>query len=194
MSIVMPPMVVKTRFLSMNAVIRNYRPRDLPELRRITVEAFQGVSIDRRIEEHFGEINGHDWRWRKARHVDEDAGRDPQGVFVAEDEGHIVGYITTWTDVEAGMGFIPNLAVDGDQRGRGLGRQLIEHALDHFRRQGVRHARIETLAHNSIGQHLYPSCGFKEVARQVHYCLCLDETTPQSNPTESDSESRGRTS
>ena len=166
----------------MSALIRNFVPNDLPDLQRITVEAFSGVSIDRRIEECFGEIHGHDWRWRKARHIEVDASRDPNGVFVAEEEGRIVGYITTWTDTEAGLGFIPNLAVDEEQRGQGLGRRLIEHALDHFRHQGVRHVRIETLAHNSIGQHLYPSCGFREVARQIHYCLCLDDrpTNPES--------------
>ena len=34
-------------------------------------------------------------------------------------------------------------------------------------------ARIETLAHNEIGQHLYPSLGFEEVARQVHFAMDL---------------------
>ena len=158
----------------MAAVFRPFIPTDLPTIKRITVEAFQGVSIDRAIEDQFGTINGHNWQWRKARHIDDDVARDPNGVFVAEEQGNVVGYITTWMDREAGMGFIPNLAVDQEQRGQGLGRQLIAHALDYFRREGIRHVRIETLAHNSIGQHLYPSCGFREVARQIHYCLELD--------------------
>lgn len=166
----------------MSALIRKFVSTDLPELKRITVEAFSGVSIDRRIEEHFGPICGRDWQWRKARHIDDDVSRDSDGIFVAEEQGRVVGYITTWTDLEAGMGFIPNLAVEEEQRGQGLGRRLIESAFDHFRRQGVRHIRIETLAHNSIGQHLYPSCGFREVARQVHYCLCLDDLQASLGP------------
>lgn len=157
---------------------RTYCPADLPELKRITVEAFQGVSIDRRIEDLFGPIQGHDWKWRKARHLDEDAAREPEGILVAVIDGQIVGYITTWIDAEAGIGFIPNLAVEAGLRGQGLGRQLIERALDRFRQQGIRYARIETLAHNSIGQHLYPSCGFQEVARQIHFCMRLDEPSP----------------
>jgi ribosomal protein S18 acetylase RimI-like enzyme len=163
----------------MSATIRNYVPADLDELKRITVEAFSGVSIDRRIEDFFGEINGHDWRWRKARQIDDDVTRPMSAIFVADEEGRVVGYITTWIDAEAGMGFIPNLAVDGELRGQGLGRRMIEHALDHFRSHGIRHVRIETLAHNSIGQHLYPSCGFQEVTRQIHYCLCLDDDVRQ---------------
>lgn len=153
--------------------IRPYQSDDLPALKQITVDAFDGVSIDQGIERLFGPVHGHDWRWRKARHLDDDAARDPDGIFVAEDDGRIVGYITTWHDREAGLGYIPNLAILADCRGRGLGRRLIEHALDHFRRLGLTHARIETLEQNAIGNHLYPSLGFREVARQVHFCADL---------------------
>lgn len=155
--------------------IRAYEDRDLPTLRELTVEAFENVSIDRNIERQFGVIQGHDWRWRKARHVDHDVARDPRGTFVAEVSGQVVGYISTWIDQPAGIGNIPNLAVRADMRGAGIGRQLIEHALDHFRRHGIRHARIETLEQNPVGQRLYPACGFREVARQIHYCIDLDE-------------------
>jgi len=153
--------------------IRDYRPADLPRLQEITVEAFEPVSIERNIEQQFGPIQGHDWRWRKARHIAQDAERDPAGIFVAESGGQIVGYITTFIDREAGLGFIPNLAVDAAVRGQGVGRALIDHACRHFYRQGIRHARIETLQQNPIGQSLYPSAGFREVARQIHYCMEL---------------------
>jgi ribosomal protein S18 acetylase RimI-like enzyme len=150
--------------------IRTYRPDDLDVLKALTVDGFQGVSIDHNIERAFGVINGRDWRWRKARHIDDDVAADPGGVFVAEDDdGRVVGYITTRADVEAGMGLIPNLVVAADVRGQGLGRALIEHALEHFRRLGLTHAKIETLEQNPIGSHLYPACGFREVARQVHF-------------------------
>ena len=35
-------------------------------------------------------------------------------------------------------------------------------------------AKIETLAQNERGQALYPRCGFREVARQIHYVMPLD--------------------
>ena len=76
-------------------------------------------------------------------------------------------------DKEAGLGLIPNLAVRADRRGSGLGRRLIEHALAWFRTLGLTHAKIETLEQNPIGQHLYPACGFQEVARQIHYVMKL---------------------
>jgi ribosomal protein S18 acetylase RimI-like enzyme len=153
--------------------IRLYQPADLPHLKRITVEAFDGVNIDQGIEQVFGPINGRDWRWRKARHIDDDVAREPSGVFVAEHDGQVVGYITTWQDRASGIGHIPNLAIAAAFRGHGLGRQLIEHALGYFRASGLSHAKIETLAQNAIGNHLYPSLGFQEVARQVHFVTKL---------------------
>src|SRR5262249_6750870 len=100
-----------------------------------------------------------------ARHIDDDVAHDRAGIFVAEDDGQIVGYITTWQDREAGIGHIPNLAVASSHRNQGLGRTLIERALSHFRTAGLTHAKIETLAQNAVGNHLYPSRGCIEVAR-----------------------------
>jgi ribosomal protein S18 acetylase RimI-like enzyme len=154
-------------------LIRPYRPLDLPALKAITVAAFDGVSIDQGIENEFGPVNGHDWRWRKARDLDDDAARDPGGIFVAEQEEQVVGYVTTWQDRAAGIGHIPNIAIAAEFRGHGLGRKLLEHALAHFRQAGLSHAKIETLVQNEIGNHLYRSLGFREAARQIHFVADL---------------------
>jgi ribosomal protein S18 acetylase RimI-like enzyme len=153
--------------------IRSYRPDDLETIKRLTIESFAGMTLEQNVETALGVLHGHDWRWRKARHIDEDVATNPAGVFVAEDQHRIVGYITTLVDRESGKGRIPNLAVAADFRGQGLGRQLIEHALDHFRGQGLAYAMIETMAQNEAGQHLYPACGFAEVARQIHFARKL---------------------
>ncbi len=154
-------------------LIRPFHTGDLEALRRITVEAFDGTAMDQNVEGQFGLLAGHDWRWRKARQVDEDVAANPAGVFVAEDEGKVLGYISTRLDREAGKGRIPNLAVVEAARGRGLGRRLMEHALDYFRREGMAFAMIETMTNNAAGQHLYPSCGFVEAGRQIHYAMKL---------------------
>ena len=158
----------------MDVQIRRFLPPDLPLLRRITVEAFDGVSIDQNIEKQFGLIAGRDWRSRKSRHIDLDVERDADGVFVAEVDDQVVGYVTTWMDRETDVGYIPNLSVSAEHRGQGIGRKLIQHALDRFRREGIGHARIETLDQNPIGEDLYPKFGFREVARQIHYFMRLD--------------------
>jgi ribosomal protein S18 acetylase RimI-like enzyme len=92
---------------------------------------------------------------------------------VAEREGELMGYVTIRLDRLNGKGRIPNLAVVEAARGLGLGRRLIMHAVDFMRQQGMKIAHIETMASNAIGQHLYPSCGFEEVGRQVHYAMKL---------------------
>ncbi|MCH2125112.1 MAG: GNAT family N-acetyltransferase [Pirellulaceae bacterium] len=154
-------------------LIRTYQSDDLPRLKDLTIEGFESVSIDRNIEDAFGEINGHDWRWRKVRHIDNDVEANSPGVFVAVLDGQVVGFITTRVDREAGTGLIPNLAVDSQQRQKGIGKKLLAQALDYFRGLELTHARIETLDQNEIGQRLYPWMGFQEVARQVHYCQKL---------------------
>ncbi len=155
--------------------IRSYRPDDLPRLKEIMVEAFDGVSIDQGIEREFGLINGHDWQWRKARHLDIDVEREPEGIFVAEVDGETIGFISAWRDFEVGIGNIPNITLTPDCRGKGYGRVLIEHVLNWFRESGLTHARIETLAQNAVGDHLYTSIGFHEVSRQVHFAMELTE-------------------
>lgn len=153
--------------------IRPYRPEDREILKNITTNTFGPVSIDGNIEKQFGLLNGTDWAWRKRRHIDADCDAQPDGILVAEDEGRVVGYITTRLDRATKLGWIPNMAVEPDCQGRGVGRRLIEAALDLFRRNGMTHAKIETLAHNPVGQKLYPSCGFQEVARQIHFIAKL---------------------
>ena len=157
----------------MPILIRQYQPADLLAIRELTVTAFDGVTLEQNVEQVLGVLHGHDWQWRKARHVDEDVAANAAGIFVAEQDGVVVGYISTAIDRAAGKGRIPNLAVAANLRGQGLGRQLIEHALDYFRAEGLSYAMIETMAQNAIGHHLYTSCGFTEVARQVHFACKL---------------------
>ena len=149
--------------------LRAYRDSDRTTLTEIMVEAFEGVSIDQAIEKECGVLNGRDWKWRKARHFDDDVARDREGIIVAEQEGRILGFISTWLEYDTGIGHIPNISLIPECRGQGIGRKLIEAALDRFRQHGLTHSKIETMAHNPIGNHLYPGCGFREVARQVHF-------------------------
>jgi len=157
----------------MSFTFRSYRDADLPTLKAIMVEAFDGVAIDQGIEHEFGAINGHDWRWRKARHLDDDVRRDPGGIFVVEQDGRVVGFVSTWLDREAGIGHIPNISIASECRGMGLGRELLELAKARFREAGLSHAKIETLQQNAIGNHLYRAVGFRPVAQQVHFVAAL---------------------
>lgn len=154
-------------------MIRLFQPADTETLRAILVDSFEGVSMDQNIEQRLGKCSKQDWRWRKGRHLDDDIRRDAAGIFVAVVNEQITGFVSTWMDRDAGVGHIPNVAVHQNYRGQGIGRQLLEYAVEYFRREGLSLARIETLDQNPIGQHLYPSVGFTEIARQIHYALPL---------------------
>ncbi|MDP6124336.1 MAG: GNAT family N-acetyltransferase [Candidatus Latescibacteria bacterium] len=155
--------------------IRQFRAADSQALKDLTVAAFgENSSIDKRIEDRFGAFGLSGWKPRKASHIDADIEANADGIFVAELDGVIVGYITTTLDHDGLIGRIPNMAVGAQMQGQGVGRKLLEEALDYFRRQGMKAAKIETLASNETGQHLYPSVGFEEIARQVHFVMRLD--------------------
>jgi ribosomal protein S18 acetylase RimI-like enzyme len=155
-------------------IIRPWAPGDTAALKQITVAAFVGVAIDYHIEQKFG-VLGNDWQARKARHIDGDVAAHPEGVFVAEEDGVILGYITTRIDPESKLGWIPNIAVRPDLKSRGLGKQLMAYGLNYLKRAGMTHVKIETLAVNEIGSQFYPQMGFEEVVRQIHYVMDLSK-------------------
>jgi ribosomal protein S18 acetylase RimI-like enzyme len=157
--------------------IRLFRPDDLPRLQEITAETFGPVSIDKNMERLLGPFGQGGWQGRKVSAVADDCRLQPDGVFVAEEPatgGRVVGYVTTRLNASSLVGWIPNLAVDPAHQGRGLGRLLLQTAIDFLRQSGMQVAKIETLEQNPIGQTLYPSLGFREVARQIHYAMRLD--------------------
>lgn len=156
--------------------IRTYRSTDLPRLQEITAQTFGPVSIDRNMEQVLGTFGAGGWQARKLAAIAEDCRAQPDGIFVADDaSGRVVGYVTTRLNLTSSIGWIPNLAVDPACQGKGLGRTLLLHAVDFFRARGMKVAKIETLEQNPVGQSLYAGLGFKEVARQIHYAMRLDE-------------------
>ena len=156
-------------------MVRTYKPENLDKIKEITVSCFEGVSIDHNIEKIFGQFAETDWKARKAAHVDEDAAVNPEGIFVWEENGEVIGYITTRLFPDALIGQIPNISVLPGHQGKGIGKALMKAAFDYFDAQGMKVAKIETLDQNDIGQNFYPSTGFKEVAHQIHYAMPLSD-------------------
>ncbi len=150
-------------------MIRKYRDSDLETLRQITAVCFEHVSIDKNIEDKFGVIAGVDWKERKMAHINHDVDRNANGVFIAEVDGEIAGYVTTDINPRSRIGDIPNFAVEPRFQRRGIGRELLETALNYLKQAGMLHARIATLEQNQLGAEFYPKMGFAEVARQIHF-------------------------
>lgn len=151
-----------------------YRPEYLPRMLEITIEGFRGVSIDYWIEQRFGPADP-GWEERKAADIRRAVAIEPGGVFVAVEGSEAIGYVTVETSSEKRIGRIVDLAVDARYRRRGVGSRLIERALAYMRERRMQFAKIETLTTNEAGQAAYPSLGFVEVARQIHYVMPLGE-------------------
>jgi ribosomal protein S18 acetylase RimI-like enzyme len=158
--------------------IRQYEERDRERLHEITGASFRDASIHGKLEGMYGKLRGTTWAERKNVTIDADIGSEPEGVLVAEDDsGTVLGYLTTTTDEMSGIGRIPNLAVAPEAQGQGIGKQLINAALDRFESEGMELIKIETLATNEVGKALYPRFGFEEIVRQVHYIMRAEDAT-----------------
>jgi ribosomal protein S18 acetylase RimI-like enzyme len=154
--------------------IRPYQPSDLEILERLTVEGFVGVGVDYLIDQRWPGESPLSWGARKWRGTERDITSHPEWCFVAEQNGTVVGFITTTMSEATRQGHVNDMAVDAAWRGKGIGRKLILHALDVFRQHHLTIARIETLSGNAIGAHLYPSVGFELVTTQNHYAMRLE--------------------
>jgi GNAT superfamily N-acetyltransferase len=90
-------------------------------------------------------------------------GRDFFQVCRAEKK--IVGVLFV-LDVGGGTAFIRWLVVRKDFRGRGLGRELLDRALDFSGRAGFHRVRLVTVFELSWAREFYLRAGFREVARR----------------------------
>lgn len=69
---------------------------------------------------------------------------DAPNIWVASEGESIVGWVGIRLHAEDSMGEIYILAVDPDWQGRGIGGQLIDHAIREIRRAGMSIAMVET--------------------------------------------------
>ncbi|HEY0160736.1 MAG TPA: GNAT family N-acetyltransferase [Thermoanaerobaculia bacterium] len=93
----------------------------------------------------------------------------PDGcVFVAEDEGEVVGYVyvalepLSWKELRGPAGFIHDVAVREESRGGGAARQLLAAGIDWLREQGAPRVILWTAAPNEAAQRLFRSLGFRD--------------------------------
>jgi ribosomal protein S18 acetylase RimI-like enzyme len=88
-----------------------------------------------------------DWQSIQARAV-EQVCREAAGTWVADVGGTPVGFVAVVhhgpADDEPCSGEIEMIAVDPQHQRRGVGKQLIDHALDQMRRAGLRLAVVAT--------------------------------------------------
>lgn len=123
-------------------------------------------------EEFLGEIlaielEAYPEPWSRGMFYDE-MKNERSHFFVALDEtGAVTGYCGFWLVLDEAH--ITTVVVRADQRGLGLGRELLAHLLEDARAAGARMATLEVRASNTTAQALYSSHGFRAVGRRKGY-------------------------
>ena len=93
--------------------------------------------------------------------------KDPDwAVFVAEEEGSVVGYcLATVMDYPPVFevkryGFIQDISVTGSCRRRGIGAKLLERTEVWFKERGVRRVELQALLANEVSQSFWRARGY----------------------------------
>lgn len=158
-------------------VFREAREEDIPEIRRIAMEAWAP------IYEHFRERMGEDlWRRehpgeplrQKADAVERQFRERPQEAFVTDVDGRVVGFCTMRLR-DNGVGEIGNNAIDPQVQGRGLGTAQYEECLRRMREAGMVYATVHTGLDPSHApaRRAYEKVGFEQVRPHVEYYMKL---------------------
>lgn len=78
---------------------------------------------------------------------------DPQGLWIAEDDGHILGFAWSWASGD--VWFLAQLFVDPTRQGDGIGNTLLQRTLAHAQKSGATHRALITFTFNRVSQGLY---------------------------------------
>lgn len=84
--------------------------------------------------------------------------RNPDTCFVAEEHGKIIGVILAGNDGR--RGYIYHTAVSPDERGRGLGTELVTAALTALKACGIHKVALVVFAKNETGNAFWEKQGF----------------------------------
>jgi len=158
-------------------MIRAYRPEDLATIVDIGNRAWR--EIYRMFREAYGdelfEILVPDEETSKGAQIKAHGERHPEWVFVCEEGGRIVGFVTFRLDADRKIGEIGNNAVDPECGLKGIGQQMYRAVLQYFREQGMRYAKVHTgldRAH-APARRAYERAGFDIRHEDVDYYMKL---------------------
>lgn len=88
-------------------------------------------------------------------------------LLVADAGGEVVGHAAAWFAGDEGE--LADLAVRPAERGRGIGRRLVEEVRSVAVDRGVRDLYLQVRESNATARRLYASSGFRPVGRRRSY-------------------------
>jgi ribosomal protein S18 acetylase RimI-like enzyme len=151
----------------MPLAVRLASPADYEPIQRLVIAAFEPITWQKKLEEHFGRLNGCDWQARWHDRLQKIFAT--QIVLLGEQDGKLAAVATATIDQRTALGFIDVLAVSREFQGQGLGREMLRATMQHLKTLGCRYADLDCLTDNDAGNSLYVSEGFTEVARHIRW-------------------------
>ena len=156
----------------MSVTIREAKETDLHLVRKYTVEtAWTVFSKSERKE-----LDKEKWTKHILEGFEKLSKRETDMIFVAEDESHaFLGYL--WVGEGSNMmtglkhGYIYDLFIREEIRGKGIGRILLEKAESYCRERGYSRILLMVSVGNQAAISLYDNIGFK--AEQTHMAKVL---------------------
>jgi dTDP-4-amino-4,6-dideoxy-D-galactose acyltransferase len=92
-------------------------------------------------------------------------------ILTFSDNNEIYGFITLV--IKPSNGSIGLIAVDESQRGKAIGKKLINAALDYFKNHNISRVEVVTQKNNNSACRFYESCGFKIKSIQNIYHIWI---------------------
>ncbi len=158
-------------------MIRPYKAEDFPIIIDIGNRAWR--EIYKMFRETYGrelfEIIVPDELTEKGNQIERRCKEHPEWIYVCEEDGRIVGFITFALDRKRKIGEIGNNAVDPECGLKGIGQQMYKAVLDYFRSQDLAYATVGTgldYAH-ARARKAYERAGFNIRHEKVNYYMKL---------------------
>ena len=99
--------------------------------------------------------------------------RNPDTCFVAVEHDRVIGAILTGHDGR--RGYISHTAVSPAHQRQGIGRQLVEAALDALKKQNIHKVNLVVFARNEMGNAFWDKMGFTQRPDLIYRNRALTE-------------------
>lgn len=156
-----------------NNMIRSYHESDLPEIIRIANQAWRNIRKSTRatLGDNITDlINPGGDNINKGLQIKAQAESNPDNIFICEENGKVVGFITfAMNDLK--IGEILNNAVDPECGLKGMGQQMYHAVLEYFRSHGMKAAKVTTGLNESHApaRRAYKRAGFDRSLSSITY-------------------------
>ncbi|HZD17607.1 MAG TPA: GNAT family N-acetyltransferase [Actinomycetota bacterium] len=142
--------------------IREARPADATAIARIHVRSWQAAYRGQLTDDYLDSLSVEE-RLEMHRRALESPG--DHRTWVATESGRVVGFAVTGpsqdADADERTGELYAIYLDPDRFGRGIGKRLLDHAVEDLRGRGFRTATLWVLETNQGGRRFYEREGWR---------------------------------